>query len=128
MPERAFFSVLSADVATSTDWYVSLFGYQVEFDSDWFVHLRDPDNPLLELGIMAIGHEIVNERMRSAPTGGSITLVVDDVDLSLEPHRPQQEAWTCRQPHRPIVLRPGCAQRRVGLEDTQLDRGHVEST
>ena len=80
MPQRAFFSILSADLARSTDWYVSLFDYQIEFDSDWFVHLRDPDIAHLELGIMAIDHEVVNERMRSSPTGGLVTLVVDDVD------------------------------------------------
>ncbi len=80
MPERAFFSILSSDLPRSRDWYTSLLGYRVEFDSDWFVHLQDPDNPALELGLMARDHEIVNERMRPNPTGGLITLVVDDVD------------------------------------------------
>lgn len=80
MPSRAFFSVLSADLPRSKAWYTSLFGYEVEFDSDWFVHLRDPVNPALELGIIAIDHEIVADTMRAAPVGGTMTLVVDDVD------------------------------------------------
>ncbi len=80
MPQRAFFSVLSTDLARSRDWYTSLFGYRVEFDSDWFVHLQDPDTPTLELGLIARDHEIVDERMRPHPTGGVVTLVVDDVD------------------------------------------------
>lgn len=79
-PERSFYSILSSDLARSRDWYTSLFGYRVEFDSDWFVHMQDPGNARLELGIMAIDHEIVSERMRLAPTGGLLTLVVDDVD------------------------------------------------
>ena len=80
MPERVFYSILSSDLTRSRDWYVSLLGYQVEFDSDWFVNLQDPANPSLELGIIARDHEIVNERLRATPTGGLVTVVVDDVD------------------------------------------------
>lgn len=81
MPSRAFFSVLSADLPCSRNWYTSLFGYEVEFDSDWFVHLQDPDNASLELGIIAIDHEIAAEAMRAKPVGGTMTLVIDDVDV-----------------------------------------------
>lgn len=80
VPQRAFFSVLSADLARSRDWYTSLFGYRIEFDSDWFVHLQDPDTPMLELGLINRDHEIVDERIRPNPIGGVVTLVVDDVD------------------------------------------------
>lgn len=62
------------------DWYTSLFGFDIEFDSDWFVHLRDRENPNLELGIMAVDHEVVTESMRAAPVGGLVTFVVESVD------------------------------------------------
>ena len=39
MPSRAFFSVLSADLPRSKAWYTSLFGYEVEFDSENSVHI-----------------------------------------------------------------------------------------
>ena len=78
--QRSFFSVLSDDLGAARDWYVGLFGYRVDFDSDWFVQLQDPDRPGLELGIIARDHEIVPDRLRSAPVGGLLTLVVDDVD------------------------------------------------
>lgn len=89
MLNRSFYSILSLDLARSREWYTSLFGYQVEFDSDWFVHLKDARNGALELGIIAADHHIVNERMRTTRTGGLITLVVDDVDTI---HRSAQAA------------------------------------
>ncbi len=86
--QRGFFCVTSDDLATSRDWYVGFLGYEVEFDSDWFVHLRDPAHRCLELGILARAHHVVPDRVRSVPTGGFVTLVVDDVDLV---HRRAQE-------------------------------------
>jgi PhnB protein len=59
---------------------MSLFGYEPVFESDWFIHLQDPSNESLELGIMDRDHEIVPERFRAAPAGGLMTIVVDDVD------------------------------------------------
>ena len=80
MPQRSFYSVFSADLGSAKDWYISLFNYRVEFESDWFVHLQDPDNPSIEVGIIARTHEIVPERFRGPADGGMLTLVVDDVD------------------------------------------------
>lgn len=80
MPQRSFFNVLSDDLAASRDFYVDLFGYQVTFDSDWFVHLGDPDAEALEVGILRRDHEIVPPSVRDRPTGGLLTIVVDDVD------------------------------------------------
>ena len=80
MPQRSFYSIFSTDPARSADWYVSLFGYEPVFESDWFIHLQDPSNESLELGIMDCDNEIVPERFRAAPAGGLFTIVVDDVD------------------------------------------------
>jgi predicted enzyme related to lactoylglutathione lyase len=79
VPSRNFYSVLSDDLAATRDWYVSLFGYRVEFDSDWFVHLQSTD-PDVELGILASDHEIVPAAVRGQPSGGILTIVVEDVD------------------------------------------------
>ncbi len=83
-PVRAFYSIFSDDLRQSRDWYVKLFGYQVAFDSDWFVHLQGPGNALLELGILARGHEIVPQSHRGEPAGGMLTIVVNDVDVTFE--------------------------------------------
>lgn len=80
MPLRNFYTVVSDDLAASRDWYVELLGYTVEFDSDWFVNLRSPTNDLVELGILAREHDIVPTPARGRPTGGMLTVVVDDVD------------------------------------------------
>jgi len=84
MIQRSFYSLFSEDPASTAEWYRSHFGFEVTFDSDWFVHLRAPANELLELGIIDRSHEIVPEAHRLAPAGGMLTLVVDDVD---EVHR-----------------------------------------
>ena len=89
MASRCFSSTLSTDLPRARDWYISLFGFQVVFDSDWFVHLQDPEHELLEIGLIARDHEIVTDAMAKQPTGGLITLLVDDVD---EVHRAATEA------------------------------------
>ena len=80
MVQRSFLTILSADIAASADWYRGLFGYITEFDSDWFVHLRDPENPSLELGLLDIAHDVSPMAQRDRPVGAMLTLVVDDVD------------------------------------------------
>lgn len=72
--------MLSDDLAGTRDFYVDLFGYQVTFDSDWFVHLGDPDAEALEVGVLRRDHEIVPPFVRAQPSGGILTIVVDDVD------------------------------------------------
>lgn len=89
MPQRSFYSVFSADLVRAKDWYISLFGYRVEFESDWFIHLQDSANPALEIGLIARDHEIVPHGSTGSPVGGMLTLVVDDVDVL---HRRATEA------------------------------------
>jgi uncharacterized glyoxalase superfamily protein PhnB len=81
VPQRAFYSILTSEVVAASRWYVDLFGYQIVFDSDWFVQLQDATNPASELGFIAHDHAIVSDVMRRTPVGGLITLVVDDVDV-----------------------------------------------
>ncbi|MEO1064687.1 MAG: VOC family protein [Actinomycetota bacterium] len=79
--QRSFVNLLSDDPGRLRDFYVGLFGWRVDFDSDWFVHLQAPDNDDVELGILRRDHEIVPEAARSASAAGVIvTIVVDDAD------------------------------------------------
>lgn len=82
--QRAFVCIFSDQLATTRDFYVSLFGWAVGFDSDWFVHLRAPSDASIELGILRRDHEIVPQSFRAAPAGMMVTIVVPDVD---EVHR-----------------------------------------
>jgi len=64
----------------SRDFYVSLLGFEVSFESDWYVQLRSPTNPESELGIISRTHDLVPTAFRTLPTGMYMTFVVDDVD------------------------------------------------
>lgn len=77
---RAFVNILSDSLPETRDFYTSLFGWRVDFDSDWFVHLQAPNNAAIELGIIRRDHEIVPSSEAPAPEGVLLTIVVEDVD------------------------------------------------
>lgn len=82
---RAFPTILSDRLPETRDFYVALLGFEIGFDSDWFVSLltRDADHPeeqVHELGIWQVGHELVPPSYRADPAGVILTFVVDDVD------------------------------------------------
>lgn len=79
--QRAFVTVFSDQLEVLRDFYVELFGWRVDFDSDWFVHLQAPDQAALELGLLRRDHELVPAAFRAAPAGAMITIVVPDVDV-----------------------------------------------
>ena len=51
-----FPDIQSADLPESRDFYVRLLGMEVVFDSDWYVLLRDPRRPRLQLAFVAQDH------------------------------------------------------------------------
>jgi len=77
---RSFVSVLSDELPATRDFYVELFGWRVDYDSDWFVHLQAPGNAHIELGILKRGHDVVPKELGAAPAGVLLTIVVPDVD------------------------------------------------
>lgn len=76
---RLLTNICSTDLAASKEFYTSLFGFSVAYDSDWFVQLTAPDTGL-ELGLIAEGHEIVPAGVAGAAGGVYLTIVVDSVD------------------------------------------------
>ncbi len=78
--QRAFVTLFSEKLESMRDFYVGLFGWRVDFDSDWFVHLQAPDDSSVELGILRRDHEIVPAVFRAAPAGAMVTIVVPDVE------------------------------------------------
>lgn len=77
---RLLTNLCSDRLGESRDFYVSLLGFEVNFDSDWYVQLSSPSHPELELGLMARSSELVPLRFQQEPTGMFITFVVPDVD------------------------------------------------
>lgn len=78
----SFYPVLgSRDVTASRDFYTRYFGFEVVFDTDWYVSLRRKDAPQYELALLDPEHPTVPEGYR-APLGSGLLLnfEVDDVD------------------------------------------------
>lgn len=80
---RLLTNICSDHLAKSRDFYTRLFDFQVDYDSDWFVHLISADKSL-ELGIIKRDHEIVPEGYQTNPQGFYVTFVVDSADEVFE--------------------------------------------
>lgn len=77
---RILTNICSDRLGESRDFYVALLGFEVNYDSDWYVQLRCPTNHELEFGIIARTSELVPASFQNAPTGMYVTFVVPDVD------------------------------------------------
>ncbi|PWQ94736.1 VOC family protein [Leucothrix arctica] len=77
--KRLLTNICSQDLAQSKAFYISLFAFKVDFDSDWFVHLVSEGREL-ELGLILQSHEVVPEQAKASITGAYLTFVIDDVD------------------------------------------------
>lgn len=78
MSVTSFYPVLmSNDVATAAAFYRDSIGFEVTYDSDWYVSMR---LDAYELAILAYDHETVPEGHRAPPRGVIVNLEVDDVD------------------------------------------------
>lgn len=79
MIQRSFVNIFSDRLLETRDFYMVLFGYEVAFESDWFIHLHAPGNKAIELGIIRRDHDIVHPDYKDR-AGGMLTIVVPDVD------------------------------------------------
>ena len=73
-------NICSQNLAASRDFYVNLLGFEITFDSDWYVQVASPTNAKIELGFIQQDHELIPTTFQAAPQGSYLTLVVDDVD------------------------------------------------
>ena len=78
--QRILTNICADDLASSRDFYVNLLGMTVNYDSDWYVQLKSPENDLLELGIILRSHNLVPPEFQNKPTGMYVTFVVPNVD------------------------------------------------
>jgi len=72
-------NICSNNLNESRDFYTKLFDFQVNYDSDWFIHLIAKDKNL-ELGIIDRVNEIVPTDFQKSPQGFYVTFIVDNVD------------------------------------------------
>ena len=79
---RILTNICSDDLQKSKIFYVELLGFNVKYDSDWYVQLCSPKDSEIEYGIIQRNHELVPEEYRNIPTGMYVTFVVEDVDVT----------------------------------------------
>ncbi|WP_103668718.1 VOC family protein [Pseudanabaena sp. BC1403] len=77
---RILTNICSDRLSESRDFYVALLGFEISYDSDWYVQLRNPSNYEQEFGIILRSHNLVPQEFQTAPTGMYVTFVVPDVD------------------------------------------------
>jgi predicted enzyme related to lactoylglutathione lyase len=80
---RMMTNICSEKLSESKDYYTKLFDFNVDYDSDWFVHLISKDKQL-ELGIISRTSEIVPAEIKDNPQGFYITFVVENADEVFE--------------------------------------------
>ncbi|MEM9341235.1 MAG: VOC family protein [Bacteroidota bacterium] len=76
---RIMTNICSDKLAESRDFYTRLFDFDVDYDSEWFVHLISKDKKL-ELGIIDRTNDLVPKDVQNHPQGFYVTFVVDNVD------------------------------------------------
>ena len=72
-------NICSDNLVESKYFYTKLFDFNVDYDSDWFIHLISKDKKI-ELGIIDKRNEIVHKDVQNHPQGFYITFVVDNAD------------------------------------------------
>ena len=76
---RILTNICSDKLIESKQFYTKLFDFDINYDSEWFIHLISKDKKL-ELGIIDRSNEIVPQGFQKNPQGFYITFVVDNVD------------------------------------------------
>lgn len=79
---RLFPVIYSDRLEETKHFYCELLGFQVEFDSDWFVNLTGGAGGEFELGIQRYDHELIPQAFQSTARGVSLALEVEDVDAA----------------------------------------------
>lgn len=76
---RIMTNICSDQLIETKNFYTKLFDFNVDYDSDWFVHLISKDKKF-ELGIIERSNEIVPVEFQNSPQGFYITFVVESAD------------------------------------------------
>lgn len=87
MKTASFYPVIMTEHVTPTaEFYRELFGFEVVFETDWYVSLRlvKDAHTTFELAILESTHSTVPEAYRIPVTGLILNFEVDDVDSEYE--------------------------------------------
>lgn len=81
---RILTNICSDNLQQSKEYYVELLGFNVKYDSDWYVQLSSPKDPDIEYGIIQRDHELIPSEYQQKPNGMYVTFVVTDVDATYQ--------------------------------------------
>lgn len=76
---RLLANICSDNVVNTAKFYQQLFAMEIDFESDWYMHLIEPTNKSLELGIIDRNYNLVPRQYSGSANGMYLTFVVDDV-------------------------------------------------
>lgn len=84
-PLKGTYPVLCSEkIGESREFYVQHFGFNVVFDSDWYVSLRHSERPEFELALLDATHETLPDGYREPVAGLLLNFEVSDVDAEYE--------------------------------------------
>lgn len=75
-----FPDICSRDLVESKEFYVSLLGFKVIFEIDWYIQLQSPSVESIQIAFVDINHPSVPKGHQKTPQGVVVTVEVDDVD------------------------------------------------
>ncbi len=83
---RLWSGVITEKIQESKEFYIEVFGFEVIYDSDWFVLLKSGES---QLGFMVPNHESQPSIFRNAFQGQGTWLAIDVEDVDAEYERIQ---------------------------------------
>ncbi|MDW3194507.1 MAG: VOC family protein [Cytophagales bacterium] len=107
---RLLINLITEQLTASAAFYTRYFDFEIDFDSDWFVHLISKEKSL-EIGLIHPNSEIVPKEVAMKPGGYYLTLVIEDVD-SLYEQVQADGVEVLQEPHDTFY-----GQRRLLIED-----------
>lgn len=72
--------IMTHDVAATSAFYISHFGFRALFEADWYVHLQSSHDSSVNLAILDGRHETVPASGRGLAGGLLLNFEVEDVD------------------------------------------------
>ncbi len=77
-----FPDICSRNLVESKEFYISLLGFEVIFEIDWYIQLQSPNNESVQIAFVDINHPSVPKGHQKIPQGVVVTVEMDDVDVA----------------------------------------------
>lgn len=79
-PSSFYPVVMTDDVAASSAFFLTHFGFRSLFDSDWYVHLQSEADPAFNFAVLDKSHATIPAGHRDRTGGLLLSFEVEDVD------------------------------------------------